>query len=254
MNNIFDTHAHYTEHEFDCDRDRLIPDLHEHGVKYIMLAVSNLTDTHNAIDISHRYPYVYCAAGIHPECIDDLPDNYTDMIEKAAQCDRVKAIGEIGLDYHYENYNRELQIEVFTNQIILANKLRLPVIIHSREATEDTLNVLREHTPYRGVIHCFSGSAETAEQMLSLGLYISFTGVLTFKNAKKSVEALRHIPMDRLMLETDCPFMAPVPYRGSRCDSSMITEIAKKAAEVKNTDPQTILDITCKNAEKFFKI
>ncbi|MDO5560357.1 MAG: TatD family hydrolase [Oscillospiraceae bacterium] len=254
MNNIFDTHSHYTEHDFDEDRNELIPYMHENGVRYIMIAVSNLEDTAKAVKICEQYPYVYCAAGIHPECINNLSDNYIEKIRSAASSGYVKAIGEIGLDYHYEGFNRELMCDVFTKQIILANELGLPVIIHSRDACEDTLNILKKHIPHRGVVHCFSGSPETARQLLDLGLYISFTGVLTFKNARRSVESLKVIPTDRLMLETDCPFMAPVPYRGTRCDSLMIEKTAQKAAEVLNIDTQTLLDITCDNAVKFFNI
>ncbi len=256
LNNIFDTHSHYTEKCFDNDRDALIMSMHENGVKYIMLAVSDTDDAVAALDISRKYPFVFSAAGVHPECVGKIPYDYLERTEKliTENRDKIKAVGEIGLDYHYENYDRDLMIEVFENQLILAGKLDLPVIIHSRDATADTLDILRKHTPKKGVVHCFSGSAETAQELLKMGLYISFTGVITFKNAKKALEALRVVPLDRLMLETDCPFMAPVPYRGERCNSSMITEIAKKAAEIKGISPQEILDITCKNGENFFNI
>ncbi|MBE6841222.1 MAG: TatD family deoxyribonuclease [Ruminococcus sp.] len=256
LENIFDTHAHYTEESFDDDRDELITAIHKNGVKYIMLSVSDIEDTKKALSISRNYPFVYSAAGVHPECVGNIPSDYIQQIEKiiVENKDKIKAIGEIGLDYHYEDYDASLMKEVFTNQLILAQKTDLPVIIHSRDATKDTLDILRNHTPKKGVVHCFSGSAQTARELVEMGLHISFTGVITFKNARKALEALEVIPLDRLMLETDCPFMAPVPYRGKRCDSSMITEIAKKAAEIKGISPQEMLDVTCKTAMKFFDI
>lgn len=256
LENIFDTHAHYTEESFDDDRDELITAIHKNGVNYIMLSVSDIEDTKKALSISRNYPFVYSAAGVHPECVGNIPSDYIQQIEKiiVENKDKIKAIGEIGLDYHYEDYDASLMKEVFTNQLILAQKTDLPVIIHSRDATKDTLDILRNHTPKKGVVHCFSGSAQTARELVEMGLHISFTGVITFKNARKALEALEVIPLDRLMLETDCPFMAPVPYRGKRCDSSMITEIAKKAAEIKGISPQEMLDVTCKTAMKFFDI
>lgn len=256
LENIFDTHAHYTEESFDDDRDELITAIHKNGVKYIMLSVSDIEDTKKALSISRNYPFVYSAAGVHPECVGNIPSDYIQQIEKiiVENKDKIKAIGEIGLDYHYEDYDASLMKEVFTNQLILAQKTDLPVIIHSRDATKDTLDILRNHTPKKGVVHCFSGSAQTARELVEMGLHISFTGVITFKNARKALEALEVIPLERLMLETDCPFMAPVPYRGKRCDSSMITEIAKKAAEIKGISPQEMLDVTCKTAMKFFDI
>ncbi len=255
-NNIFDTHAHYTESCFDDDRDTIIPQMHDNGVKYILISVSNIADSKNALRISQQYPFVFTAAGIHPECLDTVEDDYIEQIEQLALSDtvKVKAIGEIGMDYHYENYDKEKMSEVFSQQITLANRLRLPVIIHSRDATKDTLEILRKNTPDKGVVHCFSGSSQTALELLDMGLYISFTGVLTFNNAKKAIQALEVIPTDRLMLETDCPFMAPVPWRGQRCDSSMIPMIAQKAAQIKGMSTQEMLDITCKNAIKFFNI
>lgn len=254
--NIFDTHAHYTESCFDNDRDIIIPQMHNNGVKYILISVSNIADSLNALEISHKYPYVFTAVGIHPECLDTVDDNYIEQIEKIAlsHSAKVKAIGEIGMDYHYENYDKNIMSEIFINQIKLSNRLGLPVIIHSRDATKDTLEILRKNTPDKGVVHCFSGSAQTALELLDMGLYISFTGVLTFNNARKAIEALGVIPTDRLMLETDCPFMAPVPWRGQRCDSSMIPMIAQKAAEVKCMSTQEMLDITCENAIRFFNI
>ena len=165
----------------------------------------------------------------------------------------MKAVGEIGLDYHYDGYDRGKQIKLFREQIELAKELDLPIIVHSRDACQDTVDILREYKP-RGVVHCFSGSAETAAEIVSLGMYIGFTGVLTFNNAKKAIRALEAVPLERLLLETDCPYMAPVPFRGKRCDSSMIAFTAEKAAEIKQIPVQELLDITCRNGMEFYDI
>lgn len=254
MNNIFDTHAHYTESAFDSDRDELLKLLPQKGVCNIVTVSSSLKDSYESVMLAEKYDYIYAAAGIHPEAVNETPENFISELEKILlSSDKVKALGEIGLDYHYENYDRQKQILIFKQQLELAEKLNLPVIVHSRNATEDTVEILKEYRP-KGVVHCFSGSAETAREIISLGMYISFTGVLTFKNAKKALKALEAVPIDRLMLETDCPFMAPVPFRGSRCDSSMIEKTAEKAAEIKEMSVQEILDATCSNAKSFFGI
>ena len=252
MNNIFDTHAHYADRAFDEDRYELLEKLPEMGVKYIMLASSSVEDTAENAAIAQKYGYIYAASGVHPESVDENPENYLDIVrETALSSPKIKAIGEIGLDYHYDGYSREKQLKLFEEQLILAKELELPVIVHSRDACEDTLNMLKKHRP-RGVVHCFSGSAETAKEIIKLGMYIGFTGVLTFKNAKKALKALEEVPLDKLLLETDCPYMAPVPFRGKRCDSSMIAYTAAAAAEIKGIDTQEIIDITCENGKRFY--
>ena len=254
MNNIFDTHAHYADRAFDEDRYELLEKLPEMGVKYIMLASSSVEDTAENAAIAQKYGYIYAASGVHPESVDENPENYLDIVrETALSSPKIKAIGEIGLDYHYDGYSREKQLKLFEEQLILAKDLELPVIVHSRDACEDTLNMLKKHRP-RGVVHCFSGSAETAKEIIKLGMYIGFTGVLTFKNAKKALKALEEVPLDKLLLETDCPYMAPVPFRGKRCDSSMIAYTAAAAAEIKGIDTQEIIDITCENGKRFYGI
>jgi TatD DNase family protein len=170
-----------------------------------------------------------------------------------ASNNKIKAVGEIGLDYHYDGYDRDLQIRFFREQLAFANELDMPVIVHSRDAVEDTVDILSEYRP-KGVVHCFSGSAETAKEILKLGMYIGFTGVLTFKNAKKALKALAEVPMDKLLMETDCPYMAPEPFRGRRCDSSMIAYTAAKAAEIKGVSVQELIDITCKNGMTMYGI
>lgn len=254
MNNIFDTHSHYNDHAFDSDRDSVLDSLSEKGIKYIMLASVSVDDTEKNITLAEKYDYIYTSAGVHPENIEENPENYLESIRKLALSSaKVKAVGEIGLDYHYDGYNREKQIQLFEEQIILASELNLPVIVHSRDASEDTLNILKKHKP-KGVLHCFSGSAETAKEVINLGMYIGFTGVITFKNAKKAVRALEAVPLDRLLIETDCPYMSPEPLRGKRCDSSMLIYTAGKIAELKGKNIQEIIDITCENAKKFYSI
>lgn len=254
MNNIFDTHAHYADSAFDVDRDELLKSLPEKGIKYAMLASTDIESSLRNTELSNTYDYIYTAIGIHPEDIAGTPENYIEILDKIIKLNpKVKAIGEIGLDYHYEGYDREKQIQIFCEQLEFANSIGYPVIVHSRDATEDTMKLLREYKP-RGVMHCFSGSAETAKKIINLGMYISFTGVLTYKNARKAVESLAVIPNDRFMLETDCPYMSPVPLRGKRCDSSMIPYTAEKAGEIKRMTTQEVLDITCRNGIKLFSI
>lgn len=252
--NIFDTHAHYADRAFDEDRYKLLEKLPESGVSLVMIASSCIEDIAENAAISKQYDYIYTSAGVHPEFADTVPDNYLDIIrETVEKCPKLRAVGEIGLDYHYDGYDRVKQIKLFEEQLVFANENNLPVIVHSRDACEDTLNILKKHKP-RGVVHCFSGSAETAQEILKLGMYIGFTGVLTFRNAKKALKALEVIPPDRLVLETDCPYMAPVPFRGKRCDSSMIAYTAAKAAEIKGLDVQELLNITNENGRKLYSI
>lgn len=254
INNIFDTHAHYADSAFDEDREAVLAELPSKGVSYVMLASSSVKDTAENAQLAGCYDYIYAASGVHPESIDTDPEDYLDIVRKTAlSSPKIKAIGEIGLDYHYEGYDREKQIRFFEEQIVLAKELGLPIIVHSRDATEDTMTLLKKHRP-QGILHCFSGSAETAKEVIKLGMYIGFTGVITFKNAKKAIKAIEAVPLDRLLLETDCPYMAPVPFRGKRCDSSMIAYTAEKAAEIKGISVQELVDITCENAKRIYSI
>lgn len=254
MENIFDTHAHYADNAFDEDRYEILTSLPSQGVKYVTLASSSVEDMAENSEISRKYDYIYTAAGVHPESVDNNPENYLDIVNTVIKDNpKVRAVGEIGLDYHYDGFDREKQIKLFCEQLELADALDMPVIVHSRDACEDTLNILKKYRP-KGVVHCFSGSAETAAEIVKLGMYVGFTGVITFKNAKKAIKALETVPMERLLLETDCPYMAPVPFRGKRCDSSMIAMTAQKAAEIKGVTVQEILDITCCNGMEFYGI
>ena len=255
--NIFDTHSHYTDDAFNLDNLSLLDDIHANkGVKLVMCATVDIQDSINALKLANKCDFIYCSAGIHPENLDNLQENYLELLESLIKenPNKIKSIGEIGLDYHYEGFNAELQKEVFISQMELAKKLNLPVIIHSRNACEDTLEILRKYPDVKGVMHCYSYSNEVAKEILKLGYYISFTGVITFKNSKKAIKSLEIVPMDRLMLETDCPYMSPEPFRGQRCNSSMIYRMAEKVAEVKGLEPQQVLDITYQNGLKFFNI
>ncbi len=252
MLEYIDSHAHYDAEQFDPDRDELLNRLHEGGVKYIVNMGCNIERSRLSVEYAERFPFVYAAVGMHPEDVPDAPNDYLEYIRKWAVLPKTVAIGEIGLDYHYEGYDPAMQKRVFEEQLDLAEELSLPVVIHSRDATEDCMNILRKRGTVKGVMHCFSGSAETAKQVLALGMNISFTGVLTFKNARKSIEALKAVPLDRLMLETDCPYMAPEPNRGKRCDSGMIVHIIDKIAEVKGVTPELVAKQTMENTLRLF--
>lgn len=252
--NMFDTHAHYTDRAFAQDRAQLLAALPEQGVSLVMLAGCSPEDSQECAALADTQDYLYAAAGVHPECVDELKGDWLGEIRRITQGNpKVRAIGEIGLDYHYDGYDAEKQKQVFTAQLLLAQELDLPVILHVRDAIGDAMEILRKYRP-RGVMHCYSGSAETAKEILSLGLYIGFTGVLTFKNARKALEVLDILPPERLLLETDCPYMAPVPFRGKRCDSSMIAYTAAKAAECKDIPVQELIDICCENGKRLFGI
>lgn len=253
MIKIIDTHAHYDDEAFDNDREGLIASMLENSVDKIINMGCSIERSQRAVALAENFSQVYAAVGIHPEDCDNLPENYLEILENLAKHQKVKAIGEIGLDYHYEGFNRELQLRIFVEQLELAKKLALPVVIHARDATSDMMEILREYKP-NGVLHCFSGSAETAAEVIELGLYISFTGVLTFKNAKKAINACKIVPDDRLMLETDCPYMAPEPFRGKRCDSSLTYYTAQKAAEIRETKVETLIKKCNENAVRFFNL
>lgn len=255
LKNIFDSHSHYDDDAFDSDRFELLSkELKSGGVCAVIDAGSSLEKSRVAAELSRQYDMVYAAVGIHPEECDDIPDDYIDEIRLLAKkSEKIVAIGEIGLDYHYEGYDKAKQFAVFEKQLILARELDLPVIIHSRDATGDMMEFLRKYRP-RGVMHCFSGSAETAKEIQALGMYVGFTGVVTFKNAKKALEAVSAVECDRLLLETDCPYMAPVPHRSERCDSRMIEFTAEKIAEIKGLSAQEIVNVANENTRRLFRI
>ncbi len=249
---IIDTHAHYDDEKFDVDRDLLIKTMFDTDIAAIINIGCSISRSERSVQLANTYPNMFAAVGVHPEEIYDLPNDYLDILRSLAKDEKTVAIGEIGLDYHYDEYDRERQIKVFTEQLELAKELDMPVIIHSRDATEDTMDILRRTRPKKAVMHCFSGSAETAREIIDMGLYISFTGVLTFKNAKKAVAACEAVPLDRLFLETDCPYMAPTPHRGERCISSMVKYTAARLAEIKGITIDEAIAACNENAIKFF--
>lgn len=248
---IFDTHAHYMKEDFGEDLDKILAELPSKNVGRVLAIGCDLPSSMAEIALAERYDYIYAAAGIHPEHAADPPDNWESELEKLLAHKMVVALGEIGLDYHYPDPPKDIQREVFVRQLEIAKRLDMPVIIHSRDASGDTMEILKRYKP-RGVLHCFSGSAETAREVVKLGMYIGFTGVLTFKNSKKAWAACAETPIDRLLLETDCPYMAPVPHRGKRSDSSMIAFTAAKMAEIKDVSTEEMIDIARENGERLF--
>ena len=251
--NLFDSHAHYTDKAFNDDRENMLGSLRESGICGVINCGADIESSVFSVELANKYDYIYAACGIHPEEADKTPENYIEILKKLSRDEKCVAIGEIGLDYYWRQDTKEKQKELFENQILLAKELDLPIIVHDREAHGDTLEILKKHKP-KGVLHCFSGSPETAEEILKLGMYIGLGGALTFKNARKAVEVAEMLPLDRLLLETDCPYMAPVPFRGKRNYSGYIPYIAEKVAEIKCIDPQTVLDITSENAKKLFDL
>ena len=253
MNNIFDSHAHYTDKAFNDDRKDMLDSLKESGICGVINCGADLESSQESLALSKEYDYIYFACGVHPEEVDNLPENYIDILRRMAQDKKCVAIGEIGLDYYWRQDNKDLQKKVFEEQILLAQELSLPIIVHDREAHEDTLNILKKYKP-KGVLHCFSGSAETAKEILKLGMYIGLGGAVTFKNAKKPVEVAEMLPLDRLLLETDCPYMAPVPLRGKRCHSGMILNTASCIAQIRGMSVGELLHITAENARKLYQL
>lgn len=251
-NNIFDAHAHYDDKWFDEDRDELLSNLPQKGVCAVVNNAVDLKTAEVCIAYAQRYEHMYAAVGFHPECLDEVPNDYIDRLSELSNHKKVVAIGETGLDYHWDT-PRDLQKRVFIRQLELSLDLNMPIVVHDREAHGDTFDLLRKYKP-KALVHCFSGSVELMQEAVRLGLYISLGGVVTFKNARHSVEVASQIPLDRLLLETDAPYMAPVPFRGKRCDSSLIIYTAEKIAALRGIGIQELLNITSENARRFYEI
>ncbi len=251
--NIFDTHAHYDDSRFNDDRHELLSSLKDKGISHIINCGCNLKSSIETVKLSEKYDFLYAAVGIHAHETQEVTDSDEAKIKKLYANKKVVAVGEIGLDYYYDFSPRERQLEIFEKQLMLSNELSLPVIVHDREAHEDTLRLLKKYKP-KGVVHCFSGSAEMAKEIVKLEMYIGLGGAVTFKNAVKPVEVAKTLPLDKLLLETDAPYMTPVPLRGKRCDSSHIAYTAEKIASVKAIDTQQLIDICNKNAKTLFNI
>ena len=252
---LFDTHAHMDDHAFDQDREALLSALPGQGLALVMNPGCSLASSYNAVKLANAYDYIYAAVGSHPDVADEVNEEVlAQYCELCKLNPKVKAIGEIGLDYHYEDIPREIQLKAFRAQMELARELKLPVIVHERDAHEDGMQVVRDFPDVTGVFHCYSGSAEMARQLVDRGWYIGFTGVLTFKNARKAVEVADAIPLERIVLETDCPYMAPEPFRGKRNDPGKIYRMAEKLAEIRSLSVEEIQEITVENGKRLYKI
>ena len=251
--NIFDTHAHYDDEAFDEDRDVLLTSLPDKGIVGIINCGTDIKSSLFSKELSEKYSYIKFAAGIHPHEADEIQEGDFNKLNDLLKYKNCVAVGEIGLDYHYDFSPRDLQKEIFAKQLEISKEFDLPVIIHDREAHEDTLELVKKYQP-KGVIHCFSGSTELAKIYVDLGMYIGIGGALTFKNARKPIEVIKNIPIDRLLLETDCPYMTPVPFRGQRNNSAYIENVVMKVSEITGISPERIANITLSNTKKLFKI
>ena len=252
---LFDTHAHYDAEQFDADRHEILSGLPARGVSLALNPGCDIVSSRAAVALAERYPFLYAAIGYHPEECAPYVESDLDILRELAKHPKVVAIGEIGLDYYWEeNPPKELQQQVFRAQMQLAEELDLPVIVHDREAHADSLAIVKEFPKVKGVFHCYSGSVELAKELVKLGWMISFTGVLTYKNARKAVEVAEAIPIEHLMIETDSPYMAPVPHRGKRNDSGYVLHICEKLAEIKGISLDECARITLENGKRFFRI
>ena len=254
LQHIFDSHAHYGDHAFDGDREAVLCGLAGGGVCGAVTIGTDISSSREALRLARRYSGLglYAAVGIHPEEAGGLPEYWEEELALLLEKPEVVALGEIGLDYHYDAMApKEVQRNLFERQLLLAKRKGLPVLVHDRDAHGDTLELLRRHRPF-GVVHCFSGSVEMMREVVALGMYVGLGGAVTFKNARVPLEVARAVPLERLLLETDAPYMAPVPFRGKRCDSTMIAFTAEKIAELRAVPVQELLDATCENAKRFF--
>ncbi|MBM6921897.1 TatD family hydrolase [Phocea massiliensis] len=253
VSGIFDSHAHYDDERFRDDLPDVISHLTQNGVCAVLNVGCDEQSSLSTVSLAKQIPWFYAAVGIHPHAADELSEHWMDTLMPLFSEEKVVALGEIGLDYHWDTPDRESQRTLFEAQLQLAQQVNLPVIIHSRDACADTMELLHKYNPC-GVVHCFSGSAETAKEVVNMGMYVGFTGVVTFPNARKTLEAVRAVPMERLLLETDCPYMAPVPFRGKRTTSDMIQYTAQAIAEQKGLSAQEVIDIARENTCRLFGI
>ena len=253
---IFDTHAHYDDEAFDTDREELLAGLPQAGIGWVANIASSVPSIDESIALAHRFPHVYCALGIHPEHCADLTDALLEEIREKLKDDKAVAVGEIGLDYYWKKPDPELQRYWFARQLQLAREAELPVVIHSREAAADTMRIMKENRAEEtgGVVHCYSYSAELAREFVKMGFYIGVGGVVTFKNAKKIVEVVREIPLEHILLETDCPYLAPVPFRGKRNSSMYLPYVVARIAEIKGVTEEEVISVTAGNARNMYRL
>ena len=252
---LFDTHAHYDDSAFDGDRTALLSSMPEHGVELILDPGCDLSSSQKAVELAEQFPHVYAAVGVHPSECAGWQESWLDELRRLAACPKVRAIGEIGLDYYWEeNPPRDFQQAVFRKQLALASELDLPVIVHDREAHGDSLSIIREFPAVTGVFHCFSGSPEMAEELLKRGWYLGFDGPITYKNARRAPEVAAITPLERMVVETDAPYLSPVPVRGRRNDSRYLPHVIAKLAEWKGVTTEEMTRITCENGKRLFRL
>ncbi len=250
---LFDTHAHMDDRAFDADRKQLLQALPENGIAYLMNPGCSLASSRNADALSREFDYIYAAVGSHPDAADEVNEEVLQEYRMLCkQNPKIRAIGEIGLDYHYEDIPRQLQQQAFRAQMALAAELQLPAIVHERDAHADGMQIVSEFPGVTGVFHCYSGSPEMAQWLIARGWYIGFTGVLTFKNARKAIEVAASIPLERLVLETDCPYMAPEPFRGKRNDPGKLFRMAQRLAEIRGLSVEEVHRITTENGKRLY--
>lgn len=251
---LFDSHAHYNDERFLGDRDEVLASMPENNVGLIMNSCSSLDEIPEIFEICEKFPFVYASVGIHPHEVENVVESDMDTLKEYAKNPKVKAIGEIGLDYYYDFSPRDIQKKWFARQVEVAKEIKLPVIIHDRDAHKDCMDILRDHnvSEVGGVFHCYAGSVEMAREILDWGMYIAFGGSLTFKNSVRPVEVAKYVPLDRIVIETDCPYLTPVPHRGKRNSSLYIHYVAEKLAEIRGMSVKEIEDITYENAKRCF--
>ena len=252
---LFDTHAHYDDRQFDPDREELLSSMPENGIGFIVNAGCGLSSTEAGIALAEKYDFIYATAGIHPNQAEDMNEDAFVKIELLAKHPKIKAIGEIGLDYYRNRVEKDIQKDAFARQIAIAKRLSLPFVIHSRDACKDTIDILKsEYTGGGALMHCFSESVETAKILLDMGLMFAIGGTVTFNNNVRTVEAVKYIPLESLVLETDAPYLSPVPVRGKRNSSLNLRHTAEKIAEIKGISPEKLMEITTENAKRFYGI
>ncbi len=253
---IFDTHAHYDDDAFDEDRDVLLSGMKEAGVEYIVNIGASMASSERSIKLAEKYPFVYAAVGVHPDEVGELDEEKFAKLREWTTHEKVKAVGEIGLDYYWDKEKHDLQKHWFMRQMELASEVKLPMIVHSREAAKDTLDMVIAAKPLNlsGIIHCYSYSVEIAREYLNMGYYLGIGGVLTFKNAKKLKEVAEYTPLSQIVLETDCPYLAPVPFRAKRNDSSKLSYVAEELAAIKQLPVEEVIRITNENGRRLYNI
>lgn len=251
---FFDTHAHLNDERFDIDRNELISSFKENEISYVCEIGYDMESSEKAYELSQKYDFIYAAVGVHPHDTEVLTDDALYELKALSKKDKVVALGEIGLDYYYDNSPRDIQKKWFIKQLELSKEVKCPITVHTRDAMEDTINILKAHGGGNGIIHCYSGSKESAAILLNMGYYISFAGPVTFKNANSILDVIKYVPTERMLIETDSPYLAPVPYRGKRNCPIYVKEVARVIAEIKGVDLEEIARITLNNAKKVYGI